>query len=99
MNDSIGDIIKWIGNHKYLSVTLAFLAIIIIFDENSLLKHIQHQREILGLKSELNELRTEHDIIVKKIKELKDDTAAIEKIARDKYDMHLDNEEVFIIED
>ena len=34
----------------------------------------------------------------KKIKELKDDTAAIEKIARDKYDMHLDNEDIFIIE-
>ena len=51
MNDSIGDIFKWIARHKYLAVTLAFLAIIVLFDENNLLKHIQNQREIASLKS------------------------------------------------
>ncbi|MBR5892918.1 MAG: septum formation initiator family protein [Bacteroidaceae bacterium] len=99
MNDSIGDIINWIKKHKYLFVTLTFLAIIVIFDENSMLKHIQHQREIMSLNSEYKELEQQHDALVIKLNELDTDAAAMEKIARDKYGMQLDNEEVFIIEE
>ena len=51
MNDSIGDIFKWIARHKYLAVTIAFLAIVILFDENNLLKHINNRREIAALNS------------------------------------------------
>ena len=99
MNDSIGDIINWIGRHKYLFVTLTFLAIIVIFDENSMLKHFQHQREIMNLKSEYKELEEQHDELLKKLNALDIDAAAMEKIARDKYGMQLENEEVFIIKD
>lgn len=99
MNDSIGDIINWISKHKYLFVTLTFLVIIVIFDENSLLKHFQYQREIMSLKSEYKELKEQHDDLVIKLNELDTDAAEMEKIARDKYDMQLDNEDIFIIED
>ena len=98
MSDSIGDIIKWIGRHKYLFVTLAFLAIIILFDENNLIKHFHNQREIAELKSDIKELKEEHDELVKKINELDKDTDVMEKVARQKYGMHLDNEDIFIIE-
>ena len=91
MNDSIGDIFKWIARHKYLAVTLAFLAIIVLFDENNLLKHIQNQREISSLKSEIEELNEQHEVLDR-------DVEVMEKVAREKYDMQLDNEEVFIIE-
>lgn len=99
MNDSIGDIINWISKHKYLFVTLTFLVIIVIFDENSLLKHFQYQREIMSLKSEYKELKEQHDDLVIKLNELDTDAAEMEKIARDKYDMQLENEDIFIIED
>ncbi len=99
MNDSIGDIFKWIRKHKYLSVTLAFLAIIVLFDENNLLKHLQNQREIASLKSEIEELNEQHDALEAKLEVLDRDVEVIEKVAREKYDMQLDNEEIFIIED
>ena len=99
MNDSIGDIINWIKKHKYLFTTLAFLVIIVIFDENSLLKHFINQREIMSLKSEYKELKEQHDDLVIKLNELDIDAAEMEKIARDKYDMHLDNEDIFILEE
>ncbi len=99
MNDSIGDIFKWIGRHKYLAVTLAFLAIIVLFDENNLLKHIQNQREIASLNSEIEELQEQHDALEEKLNELDRDVIVMEKVAREKYDMQLDNEDVFIVED
>lgn len=99
MNDSIGEIFRWVGKHKYLFVTLAFLAIIVVFDENNMLKHIQNQREIVQLKSEIKELGEQHDELEKKLLELDTDVYVMEKVAREKYGMHLENEEVFIIED
>ena len=99
MNDSISDIFKWIARHKYLAVTLAFLAIIILFDENNLLKHIQNQREISSLKSEIENLQEQHDALESKLEVPDRDVEIMEKVAREKYDMQLENEEIFIIED
>lgn len=99
MNDSIGDLVKWIFRHKYLFVTLAFLLIIVLFDENNLIKHIQNQREIVQIKSEIEELKEQHDDLTLKLHELDKDVDVMEKVARDKYGMHLENEDVFIMED
>lgn len=99
MNDSIGDLARWIAKHKYLFVTLGFLAIMVVFDENNLIKHIQNQREIVSLKSEIEDLQQQHDNLDKKLHELDRDAYMMEKVARDKYGMHLDNEDVFIMED
>ena len=70
MNDSIGDIFKWIARHKYLAVT-----------------------------SEIEELNEQHDALETKLEVLDRDVEVMEKVAREKYDMQLDNEEVFIVED
>lgn len=99
MNDSISEIFKWVSSHKYLFVTLAFIAIIVVFDENNLLKHIQNRREIATLKSDIEEL-DEHQVqLDKKLRELDTDVHVMEKVAREKYDMQLENEDVFIMED
>lgn len=99
MNDSIADIFRWIARHKYFAVTLAFLAIIVLFDENNLLRHIHNQREIASLNSEIEELHEQHDALEEKLNELDRDVVVMEKVAREKYDMQLENEDVFIVED
>ena len=99
MNDSIGKLINWIIKHKYLAVTIIFLLILIFFDENNIIKHIQLRRQESQLKAEIKELQQEHDIIMRKLGELEKDAEVLEKVAREKYGMHLDNEEIFIIKD
>lgn len=99
MNDSIGEFFHWIVKHKYLFVTIAFLLLIAFFDENNLLKHIQNQREIAELEKEIKGLQEQHNTIVHKLGELDKDVDVLEKVAREKYGMHLDNEEIFIIND
>ena len=39
--------------HKYLVVTVAFVAIIGVLDENSLIRRMSHKYEIATLKSEI----------------------------------------------
>lgn len=99
MNDSIGRLINWVVKHKYLAVTIAFLLILVFFDENNMLKHIQSKREEAQLKADIEQLQKEHDIVMRKLGELETDANMLEKVAREKYGMHLDNEEIFIIKD
>lgn len=99
MNDSIGKLINWIIKYKYLAVTIIFLLILIFFDENNIIKHIQLRQQESQLKADIEALQQEHDIIMRKLGELEKDAEMLEKVAREKYGMHLDNEEIFIIKD
>ena len=99
MNDSIGTFFVWVKNNKYWFVTITFLLIIVFFDENNLIKHFQNQREIAILKSEIQELKEELEVLTYKSSELHKDIKIMEKVAREKYGMHKDGEEVFIVED
>ncbi len=99
MNDSIGTFFAWIKSHKYLFVTLAFLLIIVFFDENNLIKHMQNQKQISALEAENEELRNKYNEIKSKYDDLHKDAEVTEKVAREKYGMHKENEEIFIVED
>jgi cell division protein FtsB len=99
MNDSIGSILTWIRNHKYLFVTAVFFLIIFFFDENNMIKHFHNQREIAALKEEVEGLQKQLDDYARRSDELHRDIDIMEKVARERYGMHKEGEEVFIIED
>ncbi len=99
MNDSIATFILWIKRHKYWFVTIAFLVIIVFFDENNMIKHFRNQREIAALKAENEQLQQQLDELSHKLEELYKTPEITEKVAREKYGMHKDGEEIFIIEE
>ncbi len=99
MNDSIRDAFNWITRHKYLFVTIAFVAIIVLFDENNMLKHIKNRRDISKLESEISTMQKEYADVQQRLQELDKDTDIMEKVAREKYGMHLEGEDIFIIND
>ena len=99
MNDSIATIIAWIRNHKYLFVTIMFLLILFFFDENNMIKHFHNRREISSLKAEIQELQRDVEEYGYKSRELYNDVEIMEKVAREKYGMHKEGEDVFIVED
>lgn len=92
-------VVNWVRRHKYLSVTIIFLLIIIVFDDNNFIKHYENQRAISELKKEIEAMQRDSVDIIKKQQQLeyKGDIEAIEHLAREKYGMHKDDEEVFVI--
>ena len=98
-NDSIATLFNWVKNHKYLFVTLAFVVIMVFFDKHNLIEHFKNQREIASLKAENKELKERLDDLKHRSEELHKDVAIMEKVARERYGMHKDGEEVFIMED
>lgn len=99
MNDSIAKFITWVVMNKFWFVTITFLLILLFFDEHNLIKHFQNQKEISTLKSEVEDLRHELEVLTHKSNELHKDLEIMEKVAREKYGMHKEGEEIFIIEE
>ena len=97
--DKIKKLRETIGLHKYTITIVGFLLIICFLDQNNLLLRLRHQRQIRKLKSEIEYYTTLRDQSLKGLKELANDSNNLERIAREKYGMHLPNEEVFIIEE
>ena len=93
-------VFSWIRNHKYLFVTIVFLVIVLVLDDNNMIKHIQNKHTISKLEDEIAQMKRDSAYIVKKQDELdhRCDVEVIERLAREKYGMHQDNEDDFVIE-
>ena len=91
----------WIKRHKYISVTIVFLFIIFVIDDNNKFKHYRNQRTIAELEDEIAEMKRDSAEIIKRQLHLdfRGDVEAVENLAREKYGMKKDNEDVFIVED
>ena len=93
----IKDIWAIAARHKYAITIVVFLLIICFLDQNNLMQRLYHYRQIHDLKSEIEYYTTLRDKSIQGLQELANDSNNLERIAREKYGMHLPNEEVFII--
>ena len=93
-------VLHWVKRHKYLAVTLVFLLIIVVIDDNNMFKHYKNQRIISELEEEIETMKRDSAEIVNRQKQLdyRGNVKVIEDIAREKYGMHKANEDVFVIE-
>ncbi len=85
--------------NKFLLTAVAFAVIMVFLDKNDLLTTIER-------KKELNELEQSKAHFLKELSELKQiktnletNPAVIEKVAREKYLMKRENEDLFLTED
>ncbi len=85
--------------HKYLVVTIAFVAIIGVLDENSLVRRAMHKYEIETLKSEIERYSEQYEEDTRRLEELDNNPEIIEKIARERYLMKRPDEDVYIYEE
>lgn len=88
-----------VGKHKYTITIVGFLLIICFLDQNNLLLRLRHHRQIRELKSEIEYYTKLRDESIQGLQELANDSNNLERIAREKYGMHLADEEVFIIKE
>ncbi|MCQ2258591.1 MAG: septum formation initiator family protein [Bacteroidaceae bacterium] len=84
---------------KYLVAFLVFACAISFIGETSLINRISQQQEIAHLKAEIDEYDRKFEADRKTLNSLKHDEDAVKEVAREKYYMKTDNEDIFIIED
>ena len=98
MKEKLENIWNFVRLHKY-GVTLAvFVLIIGVLDENSWIRRLEHRAEINRLNTEIRHYRKQFDDDSKLLKEISTNPEALEKVAREKYLMKKENEDIFIFE-
>jgi cell division protein FtsB len=87
---------SWLKN-KYFLATAFFISWMLFFDHNDLFLQRQRANELSELKETKAYYQSQIDQTRKDVEEIRINTASLEKIAREKYMMKKDNEELFII--
>lgn len=84
-------------NNKYFYTGLVFVIWMVFFDQESFIEQYKLSQTLQGLENQKTFYLEEIDKNQKTIEILKTDSSALEKLAREKYYMKRDNEEIFVI--
>ena len=84
---------------KYIVVALIAVVLIGFVDENSVWSHLRNKQRISELEDEIEQYTERWHQDQEKIRTLDSNPKAIEKIARERYFMKADDEDVFVLSD
>ena len=84
---------------KYIIVIALAVLLIGFLDENSIWSHLRNKERMGELKSEIEQLNQEHAHNQEQIKLLDKDPKAIQKIARERYFMRADDEDIYVLKE
>ena len=84
---------------KYSVVCIAGVLIVGFLDENSVWSHIKNLQRIDELTEETERYNAEFQRDQAQIRELETNPKAMEKIARERYFMKADDEDIFVLSD
>ena len=84
---------------KYILVTVVAVMLIGFVDENSVWNHHKNMQYIDELKSEIKRYSEQYRHDQVQIHHIDSDPKAIEKIARERYFMKADDEDIFVLSD
>lgn len=82
---------------KYVLVCVIGIAIIGFMGRNSVLGHLQNKYEISELEKQISQYDEQTERDMKQIRELERNPKAIEKIARERYLMKTEDEDIFVL--
>lgn len=84
---------------KYVAVSAIGVCIVGFLDENSVWSHMRNKRTIDNLQSEIERYRKQYERDKAQLHRLDTDPKATEKIARERYFMKMDDEDIFVLSD
>lgn len=99
MAGRLNGILGFIAHYKYLIVVVIGVLIVGLIDENSFLKRVQLELRISDLKREINKYTEQYETDSRQLDELKRHPKAIERIARERYFMKADDEDIYVLSD
>lgn len=84
---------------KYAVVIVTAVVIVGFVDENSMWSHFRNKQKINELEIEIQRYKRQYERDWAQLRKLDTDPKAIEKIARERYFMKTENEDIFVLSD
>jgi cell division protein DivIC len=85
--------------NKYLLASTFFVSWLLFFDHNDVFTSFKRSQELNELKAKMTYYQEQIDLTQKEVDALRLNAASLEKVAREKYLMKKDNEDLYIIEE
>jgi len=85
-------------NNRYVYATLVFIVLFLFVDQFTLFEQIKLRKKLKDQKQQIEYYDKEITTSKEYLKALKEDTATMEKVAREQYLMKRDNEVIYLIE-
>ncbi|MBR1400359.1 MAG: septum formation initiator family protein [Prevotella sp.] len=90
---------SFLSHNKYWIVLIIGGLIVGVLDENSFYQRIKYELQISELKEQISEFNSQYEKDEAQLKELRRNPKAITKIARERYFMKADDEDIFVLSD
>ena len=97
MSKQLGVIWNYLSHYKYLIVIVMGVLIIGVVDDDSIYQHVNYQMQINTLRSEIEKYTNQYQEDYKQLREMRRGAKAYEKIARERYFMKADDEDIFVL--
>lgn len=78
--------------------TVLFLAVILLFDQNSMIHRISQKRQMRALQEEIDMYHAQIEDGTRLLDNIENDSLLLEKMARQNYNMNRSDEDVFIMD-
>ena len=88
---------RLVVRHKYVSTFIVALLIIGFIEDDSLLRLIQLRTENAQLEKEIKYYDDCYQSDFQRLEELKRDPQALIRVAREKHQMHSDDEDIYLV--
>ena len=88
---------NFISHYKYFLVIVVCTLLIGVVGEDSVLKRVRLELQIEDLKKEIKKYEDQHTADSKQLQEIRRSPKAIERIARERYFMKADDEDIFVL--
>ena len=91
----------WNLLRQFKYVIVVFLGVLIVgfVDENSFMQRFKYEYQIEELRGEIDKYMRRYEADSKRLKELERNPGEISKIARERYFMKADDEDIFVLSD
>ena len=99
MNKFTGHVFTFISRFRYQIVIVLGILIVGVFDENSFRRSIECYYEIQDLNTDIAKYKKQYYSDMQRLKDLNTSLDAIAKIARERYFMKADDEDIFVLSD
>ena len=99
MSGRLNNIISFIAHYKYLITIVVGILIVGILDDNSFRKLIEYQFQISDMKESIRKYDNQYVRDSRLLWQINRNPKAIEKVAREKYFMKADDEDIFVLSD
>lgn len=97
MSKRLGIIWNYLAHYKYLIVIVVGVLVVGVVDDNSIRQHILYRIQISQLQAEIDKYRTQYENDSRQLREMRKGPAVFGKIARERYFMKADDEDIFVL--